>query len=92
MYKGIQGKFGDMMKGMGMSGMTIDKAKQNPAYQNNPEFKSEVDKADAFTNGLKSTPAGTPDLKKALEKMKPTSPDDAMKMLGDLKRLAGLSK
>jgi len=65
MYKGIQGKFGDMMKGMNMPGSTPS-----------------VSPSRAGT---------TPDLKTALAKMKPTSPDDAMKMLVDLKKLAGLA-
>ena len=68
MYKGIQGKFGDMMKGMKMPNMPGSTPSASP------------------------TRAGaTSDLKTALAKMQPTSPDDAMKMLGDLKKLAGLA-
>jgi hypothetical protein len=74
MYKGIQGKFGDMMKGMGMSGM--------PGSDSSRNLNPSVSPTRAGTN---------PDLKTALAKMKPTSPDDAMKMLGDLKKLAGLA-
>jgi hypothetical protein len=67
MYKGIQGKFGDMMKGMNM-----------------PSNMMGNDEPMAATSAL--------DLKTALAKMKPATPDDAMKMLGDLKKLAGLPK
>jgi hypothetical protein len=74
MYKGIQGKFGDMMKGMNMPSMPGTGSSKN----SNPS--------------VSPTRAGTtPDLKVALAKMKPTSPDDAMKMLADLKKLAGLT-
>jgi hypothetical protein len=71
MYKGIQGKFGDMMKGMNMSG-------------------SELGTDQPMAAPPTSKPA--PDLKKALSQMKPTTPDDAMRMLTDLKKLAGLPK
>jgi hypothetical protein len=74
MYKGIQGKFGDMMKGMKMPGMPGSDSSRN----SNPS--------------VSPTRAGTnPDLKTALAKMKPTNPDDAMRMIGDLKKLAGLA-
>jgi len=73
MYKGIQSKFGDMMKGMNMSNMSGSSGTSMPSA---PPSKA----------------ATTPDLKTALSKMNPTTPDDAMEMLSDLKKLAGLTK
>jgi hypothetical protein len=74
MYKGIQGKFGDMMKGMKM-----------------PNMPGAGSTGTSMPSVSPTRAGAVPDLKTALAKMKPTTPDDAMKMLGDLKKLAGLA-
>jgi len=74
MYKGIQGKFGDMMKGMNMPSMPGARSSGTSMPSVSPT------RADA-----------APDLKTALSKMKPTTPDQAMTMIADLKKLAGLA-
>jgi hypothetical protein len=43
------------MKEDAMSGMTIDQAKQHPAYKTDPAFKADVDAAEKFSNSLSST-------------------------------------
>ena len=43
------------MKEDAMTGMTIDQAKQHPAYKTDPAFKADVDAAEKFSSGLAST-------------------------------------
>jgi hypothetical protein len=74
MYKGIQGKFGDMMKGMNM-----------------PSMPGAGSSGTSMPSVSPTRAGATPDLKTALSKMKPTSPDQAMTMIADLKKLAGLA-
>ena len=74
MMKGVQGKFGDMMKGMNM-----------------PSMPGTGSSGTSMPSVSPTRAGATPDLKTALSKMKPTTPDDAMKMLADLKKLAGLN-
>jgi hypothetical protein len=74
MMKGIQGKFGDMMKGMNM-----------------PSMPGAGSSGTSMPSVSPTRAGATPDLKTALAKMKPTSPDQAMTMIADLKKLAGLA-
>jgi hypothetical protein len=74
MYKGIQGKFGDMMKGMNM-----------------PSMPGSAPSGTSMPSVSPTRAGAAPDLKTALSKMKPTTPDQAMTMIADLKKLAGLT-
>jgi hypothetical protein len=101
-YDDAMGKFKGMAGGMGLDASGDDpvggmykgirsKFGDMMKGMNMPSMPGTGSSGTSMPSVSPTRAGATPDLKTALSKMKPTTPDDAMQMLADLKKLAGLT-